>query len=108
MTYNCFMGMNQALQHTSGDRAHLQSSYIVSSEIDDPLESVDSDERRRREEEKQKLKESNKEQMASLILRIAYHLEKLRFVLEKSIYPRDLMLRLFDSPDLPESNSTGL
>ena len=43
--------------------------------------------------------DTNKQRMAQLITRIVYQLEKMRFILEKNIYPRDTTLRLFDSQD---------
>ena len=42
--------------------------------------------------------------MAQLITKIVYQLEKMRFILEKNIYPRDTTLRLFDSQDQEEDN----
>ena len=50
-----------------------------------------------------KSKDSQKQKLASLIPRIIYQLEKLRFILEKKIFPRDLSLRLFgQTQDLGE------
>ena len=48
---------------------------------------------------KKKKGESNKQRMAQLVTRIVYQLEKMRYILEKNIYPRDTTLRLFDSPE---------
>ena len=46
--------------------------------------------------------------MAQMITRIVYQLEKLRFILEKNIYPRDTTLRLFDSPDHDEDMTKSM
>ena len=96
VTYNPFVGANQTLARDS-DGAPLYSSFIVDDHEDSILSCVDSDERKR--QAVKKTKESEKKRMAMLIHRIVYQLEKLRFNLEKNIYPRDMSLRLFDSHD---------
>ena len=46
-----------------------------------------------------KAKDTKKLRMAQLIEKIVYHLEKLRYIMDGAILPRDANLRLFDSRD---------
>ena len=96
MTYNPFKGANQTntLLETAAGEAH--KSYMV--EDVDGMLSLDSDEQRRLRKRK-KTEENEKQKMAVLLERIVYQLEKLRFILQKNILPRDMTLRLFDSQD---------
>ena len=46
--------------------------------------------------------------MAELLEHIVYQLEKLRFIIEKNIFPRDMTLRLFDFPEPEHKDLSNL
>ena len=52
-----------------------------------------------------KAKDTKKLRMAQLIEKIVYHLEKLRYIMDGAILPRDANLRLFDSRDDNEQSA---
>lgn len=85
------------------DGAPLYNSFIVEDSEDAVLSLADSEEKKR--QAFKKTKESEKKRMAMLIHKIVYQLEKLRFNLEKNIYPRDMTLRLLDSKDQQEEDA---
>jgi len=86
------------------DGAPLYNSFIVEDSEDAVLSLADSEEKKR--QAFKKTKESEKKRMAMLIHKIVYQLEKLRFNLEKNIYPRDMTLRLLDSKDQQEEDAS--
>lgn len=92
MTYNPFMGANQTVQKNSDGVASFNSFVI--DDVDNIL-AMDEDEQRRKRKNK-KPEENEKKRLAELLEQIVYQLEKLRFILEKNIFPRDMTLRLFD------------
>ena len=93
MTYNPFKGAHQTLLRNSDGIANYNS--FVGEDVDGML-SVDSDEQRRLRKKK-KGEENEKQRIAILLERIVYQLEKLRYIVDKNIFPRDMTLRLFDS-----------
>ena len=46
--------------------------------------------------------------MSNLLEQIVYQLEKLRFIIEKNIFPRDMTLRLFDFPEPEHKDLSNL
>ena len=60
---------------------------------------MDADEQKRIRQRK-KTEENEKRKMATLLEGIVYQLEKLRFILEKNIFPRDTTLRLFNNQEM--------
>ena len=54
-------------------------------------------------------KSTDQEWLANLIFKINYQLEKLRFILEGKVYPRDEQLKLFDTgDDFDEETKDGI
>lgn len=95
MTYNPFKGAHQTLMRNDDGIAAYSS--FVGNNVDGML-SVSSNEPRRLPKQKKGVG-NEKKRMAILLERIVYQLEKLRFILEKNIFPRDMTLRLFDSQE---------
>ena len=95
VTYNPFAGVNQStLNKKSMDgAAAIYSSFVVDDD-ETMMNSLDSDDLPRNHTSK--TKESEKKRLAKIVEKIIYQLEKLRFSLEKKVYPRDMTLRLFD------------
>lgn len=97
VTYNPFVGVNQSkIGKLAEDKTLLRSSFIVEDE-DFAINGVGVDEGRRLAASKSK--QSEKKRLAKLVEKMIYQLEKLRFSLEKKVYPRDMTLRLFDCKD---------
>ena len=65
----------------------------------DGILTMDADEQKRIRQRK-KTEENEKRKMATLLEGIVYQLEKLRFILEKNIFPRDTTLRLFNNQEM--------
>lgn len=65
----------------------------------DGILTMDADEQKRIRQRK-KTEENEKRKMAALLEGIVYQLEKLRFILEKNIFPRDMTLRLFNNQEM--------
>ena len=87
------------------DGAPLYNSFIMDDQVDDALSLADSEEKKR--QVVKMTKESEKKRLAELLHKIVYQLEKLRFNLEKNIYPRDLTLRLFDTKEKQEEDGAS-
>ena len=76
----------------NSDGAPVYSSFIINDD-DDNLLIEDDDQRTPKE---RKLKQSEKQRMTQFLMAATYTLEKLRFVIDKSIYPRDMTLKQLD------------